>query len=50
MYGLSHRIFGALGLNLGEAHVVRNAVVLPAIYAIRSLLLSQWLLGTGRSW
>jgi carbonic anhydrase len=39
-------LFGALGLNLGEAHLVRNAGGLATDDAIRSLLLSQRLLGT----
>ncbi len=39
-------LFGALGLNLGEAHLIRNAGGLATDDAIRSLLLSQRLLGT----
>ena len=39
-------LFGALGLKLGEAHLVRNAGGIVSEDAIRSLLLSQWLLGT----
>jgi len=39
-------LFGALGLHLGEAHLVRNAGGLATDDAIRSLLLSQRLLGT----
>jgi carbonic anhydrase len=39
-------IFGTLGLQLGEAHLVRNAGGIASDDAIRSLLLSQWLLGT----
>jgi carbonic anhydrase len=39
-------LFGALGLNLGEAHLIRNAGGLATDDAVRSLLLSQWLLGT----
>lgn len=39
-------LFGALGLDLGEAHLVRNAGGLATDDAIRSLLLSQRLLGT----
>src|ERR1019366_8839476 len=39
-------LFGALGLNLGEAHLIRNAGALASDDAVRSLLLSQWLLGT----
>jgi carbonic anhydrase len=39
-------LFGALGLNLGEAHLIRNAGGLASDDAVRSLLLSQWLLGT----
>jgi len=39
-------LFGALGLNLGEAHLIRNAGGLASEDAVRSLLLSQRLLGT----
>jgi len=39
-------LFGALGLDLGEAHLVRNAGGLATDDAVRSLLLSQRLLGT----
>jgi carbonic anhydrase len=39
-------LFGALGLELGEVHLVRNAGGLASEDAIRSLLLSQRLLGT----
>ncbi|HXC18359.1 MAG TPA: carbonic anhydrase [Acidimicrobiales bacterium] len=39
-------LFGALGLNLGEAHLIRNAGGLASDDAIRSLLLSQRLLDT----
>jgi carbonic anhydrase len=39
-------LFGALGLKLGEAHLVRNAGGIASEDVIRSLLLSQWLLGT----
>lgn len=39
-------LFGALGLNLGEVHLVRNAGGLATDDAIRSLLLSQRLLAT----
>src|ERR1700679_2860742 len=39
-------LFGALGLNLGEAHLIRNAGGLASDDAIRSLLLSQRLLQT----
>jgi carbonic anhydrase len=39
-------LFGALGLNLGEAHLIRNAGGLATDDAVRSLLLSQRLLGT----
>jgi carbonic anhydrase len=39
-------LFGALGLNLGEAHLIRNAGGIASEDAIRSLLLSQRLLGT----
>lgn len=39
-------LFGALGLSLGEAHLIRNAGGLASEDAVRSLLLSQRLLGT----
>ena len=39
-------LFGALGLDLGEAHLIRNAGGIASDDAIRSLLLSQRLLGT----
>jgi carbonic anhydrase len=39
-------LFGALGLDLGEAHLIRNAGGLASDDAIRSLLLSQRLLRT----
>lgn len=39
-------LFGALGLDLGEAHLIRNAGGLASDDAVRSLLLSQRLLGT----
>ena len=39
-------LFGALGLNLGQAHLIRNAGGLATNDAVRSLLLSQQLLGT----
>jgi carbonic anhydrase len=39
-------LFGALGLDLGEAHLIRNAGGLATDDAVRSLLLSQRLLGT----
>jgi carbonic anhydrase len=39
-------LFGALGLDLGEVHLVRNAGGICTDDAIRSLLLSQRLLGT----
>lgn len=39
-------LFGALGLNLGEVHLIRNAGGIATDDAIRSLLLSQRLLGT----
>jgi carbonic anhydrase len=39
-------LFGALGLDLGEVHLVRNAGGLASEDAVRSLLLSQRLLGT----
>lgn len=39
-------LFGALGLDLGEVHLVRNAGGIATDDAVRSLLLSQRLLGT----
>ncbi len=39
-------LFGALGLKLGQAHLIRNAGGLATDDAIRSLLLSQRLLQT----
>jgi len=39
-------LFGALGLDLGQAHLIRNAGGIATDDAIRSLLLSQRLLGT----
>jgi carbonic anhydrase len=39
-------LFGALGLALGDAHLIRNAGGLATEDAVRSLLLSQFLLGT----
>jgi carbonic anhydrase len=39
-------LFGALGLDLGEAHLIRNAGGIATDDAVRSLLLSQRLLGT----
>ena len=39
-------LFGALGLDLGEAHLIRNAGGLATEDVVRSLLLSQRLLGT----
>lgn len=39
-------LFGALGLDLGEVHLIRNAGGIATNDAIRSLLLSQRLLGT----
>jgi carbonic anhydrase len=39
-------LFGALGLDLGQAHLIRNAGGIASDDAIRSLLLSQRLLGT----
>jgi carbonic anhydrase len=39
-------LFGDLGLKVGQAHLVRNAGGIASDDAIRSLLLSQWLLGT----
>jgi carbonic anhydrase len=39
-------IFGMLGLEIGEAHVIRNAGGVVTDDAMRSLLISQRLLGT----
>ncbi len=39
-------LFGALGLKLGEAHLIRNAGGIATDDVVRSLLLSQRLLGT----
>lgn len=39
-------VFNALGLHNGDAHLVRNAGGIASDDAVRSLLLSQWLLGT----
>lgn len=39
-------LFADLGLKTGDAHLVRNAGGIASDDAIRSLLLSQWLLGT----
>jgi len=39
-------LFGALGLDLGQVHLIRNAVGIATDDAVRSLLLSQRLLGT----
>ena len=39
-------LFGALGLDLGQVHLIRNAGGIATDDAIRSLLLSQRLLGT----
>ena len=39
-------LFGALGLDLGEVHLVRNAGGLATEDSVRSLMLSQRLLGT----
>jgi carbonic anhydrase len=39
-------LFGALGLDIGDAHVIRNAGGLPTDDVLRSLALSQRYLGT----
>jgi carbonic anhydrase len=39
-------LFGALGLTVGDAHLVRNAGGIPTDDALRSLALSQRTLGT----
>ena len=39
-------LFGALGLDLGQAHLIRNAGGIATDDAVRSLLFSQRLLGT----
>lgn len=41
-------LFGALGLDLGEAHIIRNAGGIATDDVVRSLVLSQRLLGTDR--
>jgi carbonic anhydrase len=41
-------LFGALGLDLGEAHIIRNAGGIATDDVVRSLILSQRLLGTDR--
>jgi len=41
-------IFGALGLELGQAHIIRNAGGLATDDVLRSLILSQRKLGTER--
>ena len=41
-------LFGALGLDLGEAHIIRNAGGVATDDVIRSLILSQRTLGTER--
>ena len=39
-------VFAVLGLELGDAHVLRNAGGVVTEDAVRSLTLSRWLLGT----
>src|SRR3954468_7235645 len=39
-------LFGALGLDIGDAHLIRNAGGIPPDDALRSLALSQRSLGT----
>ena len=39
-------LFGALGLEIGDAHLIRNAGGLPTPDVLRSLAISQRLLGT----
>jgi len=39
-------VYAALGLGTGDAHVVRNAGGLVTDDVVRSLMLSQWTLGT----
>ena len=41
-------LFGALGLDLGEAHIIRNAGGIATDDVVRSLVLSERLLGTER--
>jgi len=41
-------LFGALGLDLGEAHIIRNAGGVATDDVVRSLVLSQRMLGTQR--
>ncbi|MBJ7601898.1 MAG: carbonic anhydrase [Candidatus Dormibacteraeota bacterium] len=39
-------LFAALGLHLGEAHIIRNAGGIMTDDVVRSMLLSSWALGT----
>ncbi|MEM0121757.1 MAG: carbonic anhydrase, partial [Thermoprotei archaeon] len=39
-------VYRLLGLDLGEAHVIRNAGGVVTDDVVRSLVISQWLLGT----
>jgi carbonic anhydrase len=39
-------LFGALGLEIGDAHLIRNAGGLPTEEVLRSLAISQRMLGT----
>src|SRR4051812_9470654 len=39
-------LFGALGLEIGDAHIIRNAGGIPTDDVLRSLALSQRALGT----
>ena len=39
-------VFGVLGLRVGEAHVIRNAGGVVTDSEIRSLAISQWMMGT----
>jgi len=41
-------LFGALGLSLGEAHIIRNAGGIATDDVVRSLILSQRKMGTER--
>jgi carbonic anhydrase len=41
-------LFGALGLELGQAHIIRNAGGIATDDVVRSLILSQRKLGTNR--
>ena len=46
MHGCAIDVEDALGLRVGDAHIIRNAGALASEDAIRSLVVSQQLLGT----